>query len=126
MESTALLIEKLPELIASKWGAACRARMSADKARLKTRLNEQHSLRQKLLAAKLVGDFTRDDFERLRDGITMETASIESALLEIDEEAKLLSSMEEAQGRALLRPAEKWRTSTYCSKGLMHLSINRG
>jgi hypothetical protein len=38
------------------------------------------------------------------------TTAIESALSEIEEERKLLSSMEEAQGRALLRPAAKWRT----------------
>jgi hypothetical protein len=72
MEPTALLIEKLPELIASKWGEARRARMRADQARLNVRLNEQQSLRHKLLAAKLTGDFTRDDFEHLRDGIAKE------------------------------------------------------
>lgn len=111
MEPTALLLEKLPELIASKWGTSRRARMSADQARLNVRLNEQQTLRHKLLGAKLTGDVTRDDFEHLRNGIAKETTAIESALSEIEEERKLLASMEEAQGRALLRPADKWRTS---------------
>lgn len=85
------------------------ARTADDSRALTMRLQEQTTLNQKLILAKLKGEVSQSDFDAVKPGIDKEIADIEAAKKALEMESSTMSSLIEAMRFKLKNLVETWR-----------------
>jgi site-specific DNA recombinase len=85
------------------------ARTADDSRALTIRLQDQITLNQKLILAKLKGEVSQSDFDAVKPGIDKELADIEAAKKALEMESSTMSSLIEAMRFKLENLVETWR-----------------
>jgi site-specific DNA recombinase len=85
------------------------ARTAEDSRALTIRLQDQITLNQKLILAKLKGDVSQSDFDAVKPGIDKEIADIESAKKALETESSTMTGLIEAMRFKLVNLVETWR-----------------
>jgi DNA invertase Pin-like site-specific DNA recombinase len=85
------------------------ARMAEDSRALTMRLQEQTTLNQKLILAKLKGEISQSDFDAVKPGIDKEIVDIEAAKDALEMETSTMSGLIEAMRFKLANLVDTWR-----------------
>jgi site-specific DNA recombinase len=85
------------------------ARTAEDSRALSIRLQDQITLNQKLIMAKLKGEVSQSDFDAVKPGIDKEIADIEHARKALEMESSTMSGLIDAMKLKLVNLVETWR-----------------
>lgn len=85
------------------------ARTAEDSRALTIRLQEQTTLNQKLILAKLKGEVSQSDFDAVKPGIDKEIAAIDASKKALEMEASTMSDLIDAMRFKLANLVETWR-----------------
>ena len=105
------------EFIAEKGKIAARAwehrkaRTAEDSRALSVRLQEQTTLNQKLILAKLKGEVSQSDFDAVKPGIDQEIAAIEESKKALEMESTTMAGLIDAMKVKLVDLVATWRGS---------------
>jgi site-specific DNA recombinase len=84
-------------------------RTAEDSRSLTIRLQDQITLNQKLILAKLKGEVSQSDFDAVKPGVDKEIADIEAAKKALEMESSTMSSLVEAMRFKLVNLVDTWR-----------------
>jgi nitric oxide reductase activation protein len=108
LHPTEELIAMLPEIAARQW-ASRNERIGKDAEMLSKRLIEQRTLNQKLIAAKLNGEITAEDFQTMKASIAKETERINTQIATLDSEKNTLQDLMQQAQAQLIDFVGAWR-----------------
>jgi hypothetical protein len=112
---SARLLAKLPSLAAQTW--AERKQTIADDARvLSRRLNEQETLRRRLIKSKLTGEIDADDYKMMRESIDAEIRKIKEEEKALDSEASTMQELIKQQDEEPLDFRRVWQRASFHHK----------
>ena len=112
---TARLVAKLPSLAAQAW-AARKETVAEDARILARRLNEQTTLKRKLIEAKLSGDIGQGDFQAMKTSIEDEIVKIEEERKALDSETSMMEDIIKKQDTEPLNFGHIWRAADFHHK----------
>lgn len=107
MQPTAELIAKLPHIAASNWKQR-KLRIEQEQRQLTNRLNEEKTLNQRAIEARVKGDLTAEDFEDMKAHIKGKIRSIEEQLKSLSSEHLTMESMMTEAAESVLNLARTW------------------
>ena len=92
MKPTAEFLAMLPDLIAHRWQER-KQKIASDASRLLARLDEQKTLNQRAVRAKVNGEISQADYDGLKDEIAAETERINAQIKALDSERDTMDEL---------------------------------
>jgi hypothetical protein len=92
MQPTAEYLARLPELIAERWKER-KQRIADDASKLSRRLDEQKTLNQQAVKAKIKNEITQADFELVKADIAEEEQRIKEQIKALDSERDTMEGL---------------------------------
>jgi site-specific DNA recombinase len=107
IQPEAHLLASLPTLAARSWEQR-KERIATDARQLARRLQDQTTLNEKAIKAKLLGELTEDDFKVMKASIDRETQQIQAQIAALDAETSSMSALMQQTDEAVINFGKSW------------------
>jgi DNA invertase Pin-like site-specific DNA recombinase len=107
IQPEAHLLAEIPTLAAHSWSDR-KERIANDSRALMRRLDEQTTLNQKAIKAKLLGELSEADFHIMKESITQETAQIQEQITALDAEQSSMEDLMAQTEREVINFSRSW------------------
>jgi hypothetical protein len=102
--------EKLPTMAARSWETR-KERIALDSKSLVARLNDQNTLNQRTIKAKLLGELNEDDFKTMKASIETETQRIQEQIKALDTEQSSMQDLMKQTNEAVINFGKSWKAA---------------
>jgi site-specific DNA recombinase len=107
IQPDAHLLASLPTLAARSWDQR-KERIALDARFLARRLEDQTTLNEKTIKAKLLGELNEDDFKVMKASIQTETQRVEAQIAALDEEGSSMSQLMAQTDEEIINFGKSW------------------
>jgi DNA invertase Pin-like site-specific DNA recombinase len=107
IQPEAHLLASLPTLAARSWEQR-KERIATDAKSLARRLQDQTTLNERAIKAKLMGELTADDFTVMKASITAETQQIQAQIAALDSESSSMTALMQQTDEAVINFKKSW------------------
>ena len=108
IQPEAHLLAEIPTLAAHSW-VDRKERIASDSRALMRRLDDQTTLNQKAIKAKLLGELSEADFLVMKESITQETAQIQGQIAALDAEQSSMQELMAQTEKTVINFGASWR-----------------
>jgi site-specific DNA recombinase len=110
IQPEARLLAMLPTLAARSWETR-KERIALDSKSLVTRLNDQNTLNQRTIKAKLLGELNEDDFRTMKASIETETQRIQEQIKALDAERSTMEELVQQTEQEIINFGKSWKAA---------------
>jgi len=110
IQPEAHLLASLPTLAARSWEQR-KERIATDARSLARRLQDQTTLNEKTIKAKLLGELTEDDFRTMKTSIDRETQQIQAQIAALDAESSSMQTLMQQTDEAVIHFGHSWESA---------------
>ena len=115
IQPEAHLLAMLPTLAARSWESR-KERIASDSKSLVRRLEDQKTLNQKAIKAKLMNELSEEDFQTMKSSIETETKRIQEQIKALDSERSTMQELMKETERAVINFGESWKAASPARK----------
>ena len=107
IQPEAHLLASLPTIAARSWEQR-KERIAIDAKSLARRLQDQTTLNEKTIKAKLLGELTEDDFRTMKASIDRETQQIQGQIAALDAETSSMTALMQQTDEVVIHFGKSW------------------
>jgi hypothetical protein len=107
IQPEAHLLASLPTIAARSWEQR-KERIATDARQLTRRLQDQTTLNEKAIKAKLLGELTEDDFKVMKASIDRETQQIQAQIAALDAETSSMKQLIQQTDEEIINFKKSW------------------
>jgi site-specific DNA recombinase len=110
LQPGARTLAMLPTLAARTWDVR-KERIAADAKSLVRRLDEQNTLNQRAIKARLMGELSEEDFKSFKASTEAETERLQEQIRALDSERSTMEELVKQADREIIDLGESWRSA---------------
>jgi len=110
IQPQAYLLARLPSIAARSWSDR-KERIAADSKALTRLLDDQRTLHQKAIKAKLLGELSEEDFKAVKASIESETVRLENQVKALDTEVCTMEELVKQTDAEVIKFGESWKAA---------------
>jgi hypothetical protein len=110
IQPEAHLLASLPTLAARSWEQR-KERIATDAKQLSRRLQDQTTLNERTIKAKLMGELSEDDFKVMKASTTAETQRIEAQIAALDAESSSMTALMKQTDETVINFRKSWESA---------------
>jgi hypothetical protein len=115
MEPTTRIFEQLPDIALREWSAR-KVQIGKEAEVLNRRMNEQNTLNERAIKAKLHGELAENDFQTIKRSIAEETFNIDAAIQALDAETSTMEALVAQTNAQAVNFVQAWRNANIKQK----------